>query len=129
MNSPTIIVYLRAGRKKRGTGEILAMGAKGMLKVRPRHEGWGPIWLTPEEIAAGKDKPPPIPREKPIGPRKPSMPKPPPAPRHVELLALVRRLEIDHHPQGWPAVKMETLTALADELEAALGLFAPQKTA
>lgn len=33
------------------------------------------------------------------------------------LIALVRTLELDHGPGGWPAVEMATLTALADEIE------------
>lgn len=33
------------------------------------------------------------------------------------LVALVRELERDHGPGGWPAVEMATLTALADEVE------------
>lgn len=33
------------------------------------------------------------------------------------LIALVRTLELDHGPGGWPAVEMATLTALADEVE------------
>jgi hypothetical protein len=41
----------------------------------------------------------------------------------------VRELEIDHHPDGWPAVKMSLLTAIADELEAAqLLFFSPMNT-
>lgn len=34
-----------------------------------------------------------------------------------DLIALVRSLEADHGPGGWPAVEMATLSALADEIE------------
>ena len=30
----------------------------------------------------------------------------------------LRRLEADHAPDGWPAVKMRDITAVLDELEA-----------
>lgn len=33
------------------------------------------------------------------------------------LVALVRTLETDHGPGGWPAVEMATLSCLADEVE------------
>lgn len=37
--------------------------------------------------------------------------------RAGNLIALVRTLEADHGPGGWPAVEMATLSALADEIE------------
>lgn len=36
----------------------------------------------------------------------------------IKLIESVRALEKDHGPDGWPAVQMKTLTALADALEA-----------
>ena len=33
------------------------------------------------------------------------------------LVALVRLLESDHGPGGWPAVEMATLSCLADEID------------
>jgi hypothetical protein len=47
---------------------------------------------------------------------------PPPAAGQVErgvdldLVGLVRALEADHGPSGWPAVEMATLSGLADEV-------------
>lgn len=37
--------------------------------------------------------------------------------RADDLIELVRTLEFDHGPGGWPAVEMATLSALADEVE------------
>ena len=34
-----------------------------------------------------------------------------------ELLARMRLLEIDHEPEGWPAVQMREITALCDEID------------
>lgn len=34
-----------------------------------------------------------------------------------DLIKLVRALEADHGPGGWPAVEMATISALADEIE------------
>jgi hypothetical protein len=34
-----------------------------------------------------------------------------------DLLARMRVLEIDHDPDGWPAVKMRDVSALCDEIE------------
>ena len=75
-----------------------------------------------EEIEAGKDKPAYVPRPKPDAPDKPKRvrkPKPPPVPRWKQLVERVRVFEVDHHPRGWPGVRMDFLTELANELEAA----------
>lgn len=37
---------------------------------------------------------------------------------NIKLIESVRALEKDHGPDGWPAVQMKTLSALADALEA-----------
>ena len=34
-----------------------------------------------------------------------------------ELIADVRNMELDHEPDGWPAVRMRDVSALADEIE------------
>lgn len=33
------------------------------------------------------------------------------------LLARMRLLEVDHEPDGWPAVRMRDISALCDEIE------------
>ena len=33
------------------------------------------------------------------------------------LIATCRAMAEDHHPDGWPAVQMKTITALCDEVE------------
>lgn len=126
MEQPTTrtVTYLRSGRVKRASGDIIEKdAAKGMTKATPHRSGWGAIWLTTAEIEAGKEKPAPRPRRTadtpPVAPRRPRTPKPPPPPAWRVLVDRVRLFEIDHHPKGWPGVQMEFVTALADELEAA----------
>lgn len=34
-----------------------------------------------------------------------------------ELLMRMRLLEVDHEPDGWPAVEMRDITALLDEID------------
>ena len=117
------ITYLRDGRKLRSSGEVIWRSKDGITKVKPAREGWGCVLVTPEEIEAGKEKPPYQPRKKSEAPtQKPKRqrkPKPQPLPKWKQLIDEVRIMEIDHVPEGWPAVKMHTITALADELEAA----------
>ena len=36
-----------------------------------------------------------------------------------DLIARVRSFEIDHAPDGWPAIRMRDISALADALEEA----------
>jgi hypothetical protein len=119
---PEIITYLRRGRVKRSGGTLI-MREGGMTKVWPSHPGWAAIWLTQEEIDAGKEKPPLGPRQKQVkpatAPKRTRQPKPAPPPAWAQLVARVRTFEIDHTPKGWPAVQMEFLTELADELEKA----------
>jgi hypothetical protein len=123
MNSPESITYLRAGRVVRATGDVIDRGPNDMLKIQPAHPTWKPIWITQEEAKAGQSKPPLRPREKrhkdASKPPREKKPKPPPLPRWKELVDRVRLFEIDHTPKGWPAVTMEFLTELADELERA----------
>jgi hypothetical protein len=120
------ISYLRRGRKLRASGTIITTDQKTrMTKVKPSREDWGIVWLDEQEITAGKEKPPMRPREKrdapaeKTKPKRQRAPKPEPLPRWKQLVADVRTMEIDHVPDGWPAVRMGTLSALADELEAA----------
>ncbi|MFA7290922.1 MAG: hypothetical protein WC023_01615 [Rhodocyclaceae bacterium] len=35
----------------------------------------------------------------------------------MDLVAEMRGFEIDHEPEGWPAVKMRQISALCDEIE------------
>ena len=94
-----------------------------MVKVTPSHPGWAAIWLTQDEIDAGKEKPPLKPRQKPAAPstapRRTRTKKPPPAPAWAQMVARVRTYEKDHTPKGWPAVEMSFLSEMADELEKA----------
>lgn len=117
--------YLRTGRKLRASGTVVERNGS-MVKVKPTRDDWGMIWLTPSEIEAGSEKPPVRPREKREKPheRKPrqtrkSKKQAPSLPLWKQLVSEVRTYEIDHVPEGWPAIKMKTVTALADELEAA----------
>ena len=34
-----------------------------------------------------------------------------------DLLEIVESLAIDHTPEGWPAIQMQEVTALADEIK------------
>lgn len=121
------ICYLRKGRKLRATGEVIWREPDGKAKVKPSRLSWGTVVVTAEEIAAGAEKPEYTPRKKPETETAPvkreRKPKPAPVPRWKELVAQVRCYEQDHHPTGWPAVRMSLLTQLADELEAAQSLF------
>ena len=123
--NPTIC-YLRKGRKIRASGEIIETDPSGMVKAKPARKDWGHVWLTREEIEAGKEKPTYQPREKRETSEKPKRVrklKPAPVPRWKQLVEEVRIMEIDHTPEGWPAVRMRFISELADELEAAQGLF------
>lgn len=118
------ISYLRRGRKLRASGTVIAKDhATRMTKVKPSREDWGAVWLDTEEITAGQEKPPARPREKRDAtekkPKRQRAPKKEPLPKWKQLVADVRVMEIDHVPDGWPAVRMATLSALSDELEAA----------
>jgi hypothetical protein len=123
MSRETSIIYLRAGRKLRARGSVLDHGPNGMLKVKPTRDDWNAIWITADESAAGKTKPAPIERKAPTAPRKPAKPKPAPLPRWKQLVAEVRMLELCQSLNPKPCVSKEFLSALADELEAAHGLF------
>ena len=37
-----------------------------------------------------------------------------------DLISTLRGLEIDHEPEGWPAVQMKEITALCDAVEGAI---------
>lgn len=123
----TTILYLRKGRKVRATGRVIDFSG-GFTKVKPNRDDWGAVWLHADEIAAGKSKPPIIPR-KPCADDKPKRerkPTPAPVPRWQELVQRVRIFETDHLPDGFPGVTMRFLTELADELEAAQTIFQPK---
>lgn len=124
------ITYLRAGRQMRATGTVIEQDDnRRMKKVKPARADWGIIWITEEEFAAGQEKPPIRPREKKDGPEKPKRvtrkPKAQPLPKWKQLVDQVRVMEIDHVPEGWPAVKMRFISELADEIEAAHADFLP----
>jgi hypothetical protein len=125
-----MITYLRTGRTIRGTGTAIWKSPDGVVKVKPSRDGWGCILVTPEEIAAGKEKPAIRHREKPSAPidkpKRERKPKSDPLPRWKELVARVRLYEVDHHPEGWPGVQMKFLSELADELESAQTIFHPK---
>lgn len=120
---PERITYLRRGRVKRASGQFMHAGANGMVKVTPSHPGWAAIWLTADEIEAGKEKPPLKPRHKPeapaTAPKRTRQPKPTPPPAWAQMVARVRTYEIDHTPNSYPHVSMSFLSDLADELEKA----------
>lgn len=126
----TPVTYLRKGRVKRGSGIIVDRYSSKIMKVQPAHSGWGFIPVTLEEIEAGREKPPIVPRGKPETteepqekPKRERKPKAPPLPRWKQLVDRVRLYEADHAPNGRPACPMSFLTELADELEAAQTIF------
>lgn len=51
------IVYLRKGRQRRGSGYVIDQNGE-FLKVQPYHPEWLAIWVTPQEVAAAKERPP-----------------------------------------------------------------------
>lgn len=122
MSAP--ITYLRAGRMMRATGTVLEVHQdRRMTKVKPTRDGWGIVWLTEQEIEAGKEKPPIRPREKRTDeqpkPKRIRTPKPQPLTRWQQLVEHVRKC------QSLGALYMDIAdgVALADELEAAQTLF------
>ena len=121
MTAGTTITYLRKGRQKRATGKVVDFGAKQLVKVKPDHLDWKHVWLTPQEIAAGKEKPPIQPREKPATPsEKPKRvrkPKAPPLPRWKQLVDTVYAANADS--RLFPGITMNLVVELADELVAA----------
>lgn len=121
------ISYLRNGRQLRATGAIIEFDAnRRMTKVKPLRADWGIVWLTEEEIERGKDKPAPTPRKAPQEPRqrKPRQPKPAPKPLWQQQVERVRMFEADIAPDGWPAVTMSFISAMAEELERMAGQLA-----
>lgn len=126
MNPPAKIIYLRKGRVKRACGTIIDTGPNQAVKVKPTRDSWGMVWLTKAEVEAGREKPPYEPKEsKTDKPKRERKPKAIPLPRWKQLVDQVRVMEIDHHPDGWPAVKMGFISELADSIEAAQTLFQP----
>jgi hypothetical protein len=132
--SAPVISYLRNGRHLRASGAVIEIdNNRRMTKVKPVRADWGIVWLTEEEIAKGKDKPATTPRKTPRVPRekKPRQPKPAPKPAWQQHVEAVRMMEIDNAPDGWPAVRMQTLSSMADEIErlaAQLSQFLPIQT-
>jgi len=133
---PHVITYLRAGRQIRATGTIVDYGGgytSSLTRVKPDHEGWGDILVTPEEIAAGSTKPPPVKRSKPATPserkRRVTVPKPPSKPRWVELVELVRSYEADAYSLSnicpMPMHQVSELANLLADAQAKLSEFLP----
>lgn len=124
-----MITYLRAGRKVRASGLTIGEPENGMTKIKPARASWGSIWITEDEIKAGKVKPPLLPREtqaaapEDLKLKNRESSKPPPLPRWRQLVDRVRIYEIDHQPDGWPKVQMKFMTEIADALEAAQTIF------
>jgi hypothetical protein len=126
MNAKQIMItYLRTGRSVRASGNIIAKYPEGIVKVKPTHENWDCILVTPAEIEAGKEKPPIQRREKskaPIeAPKREIKPKPATLPRWKVLVAEVRAAERDS--RLFPGITMKLVVELADELEAAQTMF------
>lgn len=115
------ITYLREGRKLRASGHVVTTQA-GLTKVKPDRPDWHHVWISKQEIEAGKEKPAYHPRpkieaaEKRPRAKKEKMPV---IPRWKWCVERVRTLAIDHEPYGWPAVTTQFLTEMADELEGA----------
>lgn len=113
------ITYLREGRKLRASGHVVATDA-GLTKVKPERADWGHVWISKQEIEAGKEKPAYQSRPKPEVPQKRTRkPKAPVIPHWKWCVDRVRGYEVDHEPHGWPAVTTQFLSEMADELEGA----------
>lgn len=128
MESEEKITYLRTGRKVRATGTVIDHSPTGAVKVKPSREDWGAIWLTPEEIEAGKIAPPIVPRTK-----KEAAEPPPPRPRRKKIPVPEWKAAID---DGRAFVTKYTgdslmtkpcllIDRLAAVLEQTAGLFSP----
>lgn len=114
------ITYLREGRKLRASGAVITTDYAGLTQVKPDRPGWGRIWVTTQEIEAGKEKPAYQSRPKPEAPQKRTRkPKAPAVPHWKQCVDRVRTYEADHESHGWPAVTTQFLTEMADELEGA----------
>ena len=94
-----------------------------MTKVQPIRKDWGYVWLSAEEIEAGSEKGPVLPRRKPVEASKRKkrerVPKPPPAPHWRWLVDLVRKRE----SEGEQWITMDIARELAEELESAQTMF------
>lgn len=125
MTTGDTITYLRTGRHKRASGKVVDLGPKQTVKVKPDHLDWKHVWLTPEEIAAGQEKPPIQPRKKlaeapdDLKPKRERKPKAPPIPRWKQLIELVKIAET----YGDQFIPIATARELADQLEASQSLF------
>lgn len=121
-----MITYLRSGRHVRATGTIIRLYAGGAVRVKPSREDWGIILVTPEEIKAGKEKPPIQPREKPETPaekpKRERKPKPAPVPRWKQLVEEIRIAQT----YGDQFVPIQLAGKIADELESAQTMFQPK---
>lgn len=119
------VTYLRNGRKLRASGVIVYRApVQGLFKVKPHRDDWAAVWVTDEEIAAGNGKPPPQARKKPVEkkaskPRRTRQPKPAPLPVWKQLVKDVREYEKEYTPESWCPIRLVTVSALANELEAA----------
>ncbi|MEI6177577.1 MAG: hypothetical protein WCS43_11850 [Verrucomicrobiota bacterium] len=110
------ITYLRAGRKLRSSGRVMARDG-AMTKVMPAHPCWQPVWVTAKEIENGSEKPPTRPRKPPTGDCKRKRVRKPKTPRWRELVTILRSAPVDI---GFnPAL----LNEIADELENLKRLF------
>lgn len=117
------ITYLRQGRVKRATGTKIDE-SHGHLKIKPARADWAAIWVSPEEVAAGSEKPAPRPRkpsDKPKSEKRPRAPKPEPVPRWKQLVDQARAANADS--RLFPGITMNFVMELADELERAQTMF------
>jgi hypothetical protein len=95
-----------------------------MLKVKPSRDSWGSVWLTAEEVAAGKGKSPQAPRKAADAkPKREKKPKPAPVPRWKELVVFARICVTTWPDSEYQNVPTKILRELADELEAAQTIF------
>lgn len=105
--------YLRYGRKIRGRGTKIDASSCGMIKVRPIRPDWRPVWISAEELAAGSEKPPMIPRKQNDKPRKSESPKPKPLPAWRKSLNKIS----DLRKAGELYIETSLIVAVLDHFE------------
>ena len=123
-----LVTWRRQGRIKRASGHILTRYENGSVKCQPTHSRWNPIIIHREELDAGGEKAPLLPRSKPATPserpKRTKAPKPTPEPLWKSLVSQARAYQEDsRHDLAIPLSTSRLIAALADQLEHSQTLF------
>lgn len=95
-----------------------------MLKVKPSRGNWSSIWITQEELEAGKEMPALVPREKRAEPKpRERKPKPTPPPLSVQLVTNARGFLVRYGDDRFMREPCELIRQMADEIERGQNLF------